>query len=103
MLDRSQWILVLDDDATFRHLVSEILTSLGHSVYEAASAVEASQGLVARRPVLAIVDYKLPDLDGVSWIQQVRQNNFDFPIIFITGNFLDQKTFNTLRNVLSVP
>jgi diguanylate cyclase (GGDEF)-like protein len=51
---------------------------------------------------LAIVDYRLPGLDGISWIQQIRNEGFTFPIVFLSGQWCDAQTFNKLRNLLRV-
>lgn len=98
-----QWILVVDDDAIFRSLLTDIFNSAGYTVFEARSSREASDSIRLGVPILAIVDYRLPDLDGVAWIQQVREAGYDnVPIVFLSGTFLDAHTFNRLRNVFRV-
>lgn len=96
------WILLLDDDAHFRKLASDILIAMGHSVFEARNANEASEAVFVRQPVLAIVDYRLPGLDGISWIQHIRNEGYNFPIVFLSGQWCDAQTFNKLRNLLKV-
>lgn len=100
--ENANYILVLDDDKNFRDLVGALLRSKGYEVMLARSAKEASAFLEAKRPGLAIVDYRLPEIDGMSWIAQVRENDATLPIVMVTGNWCDQKTFNWLRNILKV-
>lgn len=100
--ENDNYILVLDDDKNFRDLVGALLKSKGYEVMLARSAKEASAFLEAKRPDLAIVDYRLPETDGMTWITQVRDNDATLPIVMVTGNWCDQKTFNWLRNILKV-
>lgn len=95
-------ILVLDDDATFRSLVRSILEARGFRVIEASSPAEASSLFSDRGTVLAIVDYRLPQIDGMSWITSLRESGKNTPVIFCSAIPCDMKTFNWLRNVLKV-
>jgi DNA-binding response OmpR family regulator len=95
-------ILVLDDDASFRALVRSILEARGFSVVEASSPDEASSIIASRSTVLAIVDYRLPQVDGKSWITRVREAGNNTPVVFCSAIPCDMKTFNWLRNVLKV-
>ncbi len=100
--DRSKPVLIVDDDAWFRSLVSNLLSSRGLTAVGVRSAKEASTFVATTEPLLAIVDYRLPEVDGVTWITQVREAGMDFPIVFLSGTWCDEKTFNRVRNVLRV-
>jgi len=102
MSEQNTYILVIDDDKGFRDLVGDLLKSRGYEVVLARSAKEATASLEAKRPGLAIVDYRLPEVDGMTWISKVREQDDTLPIILCTGNWCDQKTFNWLRNILKV-
>lgn len=95
-------ILIVDDDESFRAFVSSLLTRRGFKVWEARSVREGEQILSASNPRLIIVDYKLPDMDGVSWIGNLRNAGNNTPIAFISGFWCDRSTFNWLRNILRV-
>jgi diguanylate cyclase (GGDEF)-like protein len=96
-------IVVLDDDDAFRESMIAILKPRGFTVLEAKSAQEASSILASVEPLLVIVDYRLPGgTDGVSWITQLREQGRQFPIVFISADWCDAKTFNWLRNILKV-
>ena len=102
MSENSNYILVIDDDKGFRDLVGELLRSRGYEVVLTRSAKEATAAMEARRPGLAIVGYRLPEVDGMTWITKVREEDDTLPIVLCTGNWCDQKTFNWLRNILKV-
>jgi DNA-binding response OmpR family regulator len=95
-------ILILDDDASFRSTVGGVLQQHGFTVLEAESAKAANAIIGQTEPALVIVDYHLPGTDGVSWISQVREQGRKFPIVFVSADWCDQKTFNWLRNILRV-
>jgi DNA-binding response OmpR family regulator len=100
--DLSKSILILDDDAIFRGIVHDLLKVRGLLVLEARSAKEADSKLCGYSPALAIVDYRLPESDGVAWITKMRESSRNFPIMFCSGTWCDEKTFNWLRNILRV-
>lgn len=95
-------ILILDDDSHFRALVSHLLEPRGYEVIEARSAEEALECLKACTPAAAIVDYRLPGMDGMTWIAKIRELGIDMPVVFVSGVWCDQRTFTWLRNILKV-
>jgi diguanylate cyclase (GGDEF)-like protein len=95
-------ILILDDDISFRLLVAGLFKARGYQVFEARSAKEASSAFSEVDPCLAIVDYRLPESDGISWITWLRESGRNFPVVFCSGSWCDEKTFSWLRNILKV-
>ncbi len=95
-------ILVLDDDETFRTFVCELLKSRGLNVIPAKTVREANALLGSQNPMLAIIDYRLPESDGMTWITRLREAGKNFPIVFLSGIWCDEKTFDWLRNILRV-
>ncbi len=101
-LDIQRSVLILDDDPLFRGLIADILKVRGVPVVGARSAREASDLVMYGDPLVAIVDYRLGESDGISWITRVRENRRNFPIVFLSGTWCDEKTFSWLRNILKV-
>jgi diguanylate cyclase (GGDEF)-like protein len=99
---QSKAILILDDDSYFRNLVSNLLKRKGYRTIEAANPEEANRILASKEAALAIVDYRLPKTDGMSWIAQLREAGGNIPIVFCSGQRADAALFNKLRNVLGV-
>jgi DNA-binding response OmpR family regulator/HPt (histidine-containing phosphotransfer) domain-containing protein len=95
-------VLVLDDDAHFRVLLASLIKTTGVKVLEARNARDADQVLLEQRPSLAIVDYRLPGMDGMEWITKIREQGNNIPLVFLTGTWCDAKTFNRLRSLLRV-
>ncbi len=95
-------ILVVDDDPCFRELLTEILAPTGYNIMEARSAKAALSVISSRPYALLIVDYRLPDMDGITLISRFREMGKKTQIVFVSGAFCDAKTFNWLRNILQV-
>ncbi len=95
-------ILILDDDVHFRNLVAGLFQTRGYEVFECRTAKEAQTVFADSDPGLAIVDYRLPESDGISWISWLRESGRNFPVVFCSGTWCDEKTFNWLRNILRV-
>lgn len=78
-------ILVVDDEPLVRRSLSEFLTLEGYTVSSAANGREALNILKDYLADIVITDMKMPDLDGLHLLRQIRQ---DFPstsVIMVTG------------------
>jgi two-component system chemotaxis response regulator CheY len=65
--------LVVDDSRAIRLLLRRMLTELNHSVVEASDGKEALALLRGgERPDVALVDWNMPEMDGVALIRAVR-------------------------------
>jgi|GEM_PF-2024140 Response regulator containing CheY-like receiver, AAA-type ATPase, and DNA-binding domains len=95
-------ILILDDDVYIRKYVSSLLESNGYEVVEARSARSASIQMRKQQFDLVIVDYRLPDCDGLSWISSQRDRGCKTPFIFLSGIFCDRVIAARLRNLFDV-
>ena len=84
--DSSFKILVVDDDAQIRKLLTELFTQDGHEV-EAAEDVPAALKLLLRhRYSLLVTDLELPMTSGLKLIQEVRGRGMRIPILVVSGN-----------------
>ena len=79
-------ILIADDEARIRRLVSDFLKRDGHTIVEAADGKEALNILENRRPGLdmAILDVMMPNLSGIDVVKEVRKDS-DIPIIIVSA------------------
>lgn len=65
-------IYIVEDEATIRGRIAEVLAADGHSVRAAGTAMEALSEIVKVRPDLVILDLGLPDLDGADLLGMIR-------------------------------
>src|SRR5262245_61405240 len=78
-------ILLVDDSRTIRHIQKCTLRSLGYEdVIEASDGVEALKVLAETPPDLMLVDWNMPNMDGLTLIRRIRQTDRALPIIMCT-------------------
>jgi len=77
-------IALVDDDENILASLSAALEDEGYSVDTYSDGVKALDGIV-RKPVdLAILDIKMPRMDGMELLGNLRRKN-DLPVIFLTS------------------
>ena len=83
-------VLVVDDDASVRSLLSYIVRHhlAGHEIVVAADGVEALDYLSERAIDLVITDHEMPRLSGLELVQIVKARTPDLPVILISGDLL---------------
>ena len=84
---RKASIMIVDDDSGVRFFLRNYLTAMGVSeVLEATNGQEAIE-IAKERPNLALVimDMKMPEVDGVEAVRQIRASNESIPIIVLTA------------------
>jgi len=84
----SQEILIVDDEADIRSLVSDILRDEGYRTRVAGTAGEALVAINERVPHLLIQDIWLQgsDMDGIQILEAVKRDNPDLPVLMISGH-----------------
>ena len=78
-------ILLVDDSKTMRNIQKAVLAQLGHTeVQEACDGQDALSKVVACKPDLILVDWNMPNMDGLSFVKAYRQMNKQTPLIMVT-------------------
>lgn len=85
--DAGQIVLVVDDDARLRSLLSTVLAPLNCETVEAGSGEEALEVLLQRTVSVIVLDINMPGMDGFETAQLIRdaEETASTPIIFLTG------------------
>jgi two-component system OmpR family response regulator len=78
-------VLVVDDDAELRELLTASLGLDGYAVTPAASVAEALRAVAATPPALALVDLGLPDAEGIELVRMLSSREPPIPVIVLTG------------------
>ncbi|MDP3370299.1 MAG: sigma-54 dependent transcriptional regulator [Brevundimonas sp.] len=81
-------ILVVDDEADIRELVSGLLEDEGHAVRVASNSDEALAAIRARKPSLALLDIWMQGggLDGLELLDVIKALDSDLPVVMISGH-----------------
>ena len=78
-------VLVVDDEASIRDLLSKTLALAEYEVDTAADATSALDRMRSGAYDLMIADLKMPGMDGLTLIRQAKRIKADMPVIIITG------------------
>ncbi|MDH4380541.1 MAG: response regulator [Gammaproteobacteria bacterium] len=86
-------ILVVDDSASLRQVVSIALKGGGYDVIEACDGKDALNKLTGQKIHLIISDVNMPNMDGIAFVKAVKQlPNYKFtPIIMLTTESQEDK------------
>jgi two-component system response regulator ChvI len=77
-------IALVDDDRNILTSVSMALETEGFSVRTYRDGAEALHGITAEPPDMAVLDIKMPRMDGIELLQRLRENSA-MPVIFLTS------------------
>ena len=78
-------VLVVEDDEEMRSLVAELLTEEGYRVTAEADTLSGLIRLLAQGADVLVVDWKMPDLDGLELLGTVRRCFPEVPVIFVSA------------------
>ncbi|MDQ6698254.1 MAG: response regulator transcription factor [Actinomycetota bacterium] len=90
-MQREATILLIDDDAQIRTLLSRLLDQDGYRSIQAVDAPTAMDMVVQSHPDLVLLDVLMPTTDGIELLKQIREAS-DVPVIMLTalGNEADR-------------
>ena len=78
-------ILVVDDDRDFRFNLSAILRGAGYDVRTASNGRQAIKEVARCAPSIALLDFRLPDMDGMKVLEGIRKIDRDLLAIMVTA------------------
>lgn len=89
----SKKIMIIDDSAVFRKVVSMNLKHAGYEIIEAVDGADALNKLNTEKPNLIVCDVNMPNMDGLTFVTKVRADeNYRFiPIIMLTTESQEEK------------
>ncbi|MBU0606536.1 MAG: response regulator [Armatimonadetes bacterium] len=82
---KGKHVLVVDDDASMRGLLVDVLHSAGYETVEANDGRAAVERIRLNRPALAFVDLSMPRVTGVEVMKEARKYAPGLPVVLMTG------------------
>jgi DNA-binding response OmpR family regulator len=84
-------ILAVDDDEKIRGLLHVMLRRKGHHVITASSGQPGIDLFRRERPHVTILDFEMPDMDGLAVLREIRAIDPQAPVIMLTGAGTDER------------
>lgn len=78
-------ILIADDETTIRTLICKIVKKMGHTPVEAGDGREALKKFEEESVDLSIVDVKMPEIDGIGYLERVKKESPHAVVIMMTA------------------
>ena len=78
-------VLVVDDDAISREIVSACLEKAGYRVLQAGSGAKGIELALEQKPAAVILDWMMADMDGMQVLAEVRRLGTTMPILMLTA------------------
>jgi len=90
-------ILVIDDDVSICESLELYLVEEGHEVYTASTGTEGLNAFVEISPDVIVLDIRLPDIDGFTVLEDLREESGDFKVIMITAHHDMETTIKAMK------
>jgi two-component system response regulator (stage 0 sporulation protein F) len=89
-MSREIKVLVVDDEADFRELMTIWLKSKGYSVISASNGQIAVQLVKEESPDIVFLDLNMPIMNGIEALKRIREFNKDIPVVIISA-YVDER------------
>ena len=89
-------ILVVDDEQNIRFLLKEELTDEGYDVITADNGEIALKMIEEKKPDLVTLDIKMPGEDGLSILREIRETEYDLPVIICSAYSVYKSDFSAV-------
>lgn len=91
-------ILIIDDNSADRHLYQRSLSKSKYNVYEAFNGKKGISMYKDIRPDCVLLDYRLPDANGIDILNELSALDETLPNILLTGQGDERIAENSLKN-----
>ena len=80
-------VLIIDDEESIRFGLTRLLQQAGYECVTAKSAAEGFQSFTENNPAVVLLDFKLPDSEGLDFMHKLKETDRYVSIIMMTGYF----------------
>lgn len=90
-------ILLIDDSETIQEAISTALANSNYTLAMASSGTEGLSYIKQQKCDLILLDYSLPDIDGLNLLHKIVAEGLDIPVIMVTGSGSEQIAVKALK------
>ena len=91
-------ILLVDDEPDFLEIMGGRIENWGYTLLEATNGKEAVDAVKNMNPDAVILDYMMPDMDGVTTLKEIRKINKKIPVVMFTA-YPNEKTMKSTKEM----
>ena len=88
-------ILILDDDADFNSLLTDIFEQADYVVTSVTDPLEAVEAFRETAYDLVVADQKMPDMSGAEFMQEIKRSKPEVPVVIVSG-YIENETIREL-------
>jgi DNA-binding response OmpR family regulator len=77
-------VLIVDDETDFVEVLTERVKAWGYDVYSASNGKEALALMKTDKPDIVVLDYLMPEMNGLETLREIRKIDKKLPIIMLT-------------------
>ncbi len=97
MNDGVKTVLVVDDEASIRRNINDLLSPLGYRVVLAEDGTSAIACFSVDSPGLVILDINMPDMNGLDVLEEIKRINKDIPVIVFTAFGTSERAIKAMK------
>jgi len=90
-------VLIAEDDRDFGNILTQYVTISGFEVTLARDGKEAWELFNKEKPDLCVLDVMMPEMDGFTLGEKIKQTHHDMPLIFLTAKSLKEDIVKGLK------
>ena len=83
---KGTWVLIVDDDLSHRSMLRANLERIGYGIFEVSNGESAVTAVEQEKPDLVIMDFKMPGINGIEALTQIRKFNKETPVLILTAH-----------------
>ena len=92
-------VLVVDDSLIIRKKVTKLVEKLGHEVlYGAKNGQDAIDSYNSNKPDLVTMDITMPDMDGITAVKHIIENDANAKIIMVTSHGQEDMVIKSIQS-----
>jgi DNA-binding response OmpR family regulator len=90
-------VLIAEDDRDFGNILAQYVSMSGFTVKHARDGIEAWEMFREDKPDICVLDVMMPEMDGFSLAEKIKENSPDVPVIFLTAKSLKEDIVRGLK------
>jgi len=91
-------VLLVDDELDFLKVMQVRIESWGYDLVKAANGKEAIEAVGRHSPDVIVLDYMMPDMDGVKVLEEIRKIDKNVPVVMLTA-YPDRRSIEGAENL----